>query len=91
MQDSAGKPVKEADRGNNWLASARSNMDKYVTRSPARIDFPLAEEIDPVRKTERVVLKAWTEERFTAIGFAIVMVLLLLMVVIVGPPPTGSS
>eukprot|EP00252_Welwitschia_mirabilis_P006800 TRINITY_DN176_c0_g1_i3.p1 TRINITY_DN176_c0_g1~~TRINITY_DN176_c0_g1_i3.p1 ORF type:complete len:171 (-),score=29.13 TRINITY_DN176_c0_g1_i3:1276-1788(-) len=42
------------------------NMEKYVTRNPKRIDYPLSKEIDPFRKAEKTALGPWTSTKFTA-------------------------
>ncbi|XP_057846481.1 uncharacterized protein LOC131056149 [Cryptomeria japonica] len=53
------------------------DIEKYVTRNPRPSDYPLSEEIDPLRKTERSVLDAWTNPKFTVVGFSIVVGLLI--------------
>lgn len=62
------------------------DMDKYVTRGPQRSDYPLSEEIDPLKVTERSALGFWTDSKFTMAGFGVIMGLFIYMVVIVGAP-----
>lgn len=63
------------------------DMEKYVNRKPTHSKFPLSEEIDPLRKTERAALDVWTDPKFTLAGVGVVVGLFVYMVVIVGPPP----
>jgi hypothetical protein len=65
-----------------------SNMEQYVSRSPSQADYPLSEEIDPLKRSERQLLSAWTNPRFTYAGFGVVAILFVYMAVIVGPPPS---
>eukprot|EP00246_Nothoceros_aenigmaticus_P016006 TRINITY_DN6996_c0_g1_i1.p1 TRINITY_DN6996_c0_g1~~TRINITY_DN6996_c0_g1_i1.p1 ORF type:complete len:152 (-),score=8.33 TRINITY_DN6996_c0_g1_i1:197-652(-) len=64
------------------------DMEKYVSRRPTRSDYPLSEEVDPLRKTERSALGVWTDPRFTYAGFGVLLGLFVYMVIIVGPPPS---
>ena len=41
--------------------------DKYVSWNPRRSKFPLSEEVDPIKRTERSNLKLWTSPRFTLV------------------------
>lgn len=63
------------------------DMEKYVTRRPQRSNYPLSEEIDPLKRTERSTLGFWTDSKFTMAGFGIILGLFIYMVVIVGAPP----
>lgn len=63
------------------------DMEKYVNRRPTHSRFPLSEETDPMRKTERAALDFWTDPKFTLAGVGVVVGLFVYMVVIVGPPP----
>lgn len=63
-------------------------MEKYVSRSPQQSNFPMAEELDPFRRTEKTALNFWTNPKFTYAGFGVIFALFLYMVVIVGPPPS---
>jgi hypothetical protein len=63
------------------------DMDQYVSRKPNHSKYPLSEEVDPLRRTERGTLNAWTDPKFTVAGFGVIVGLFLYMVVIVGPPP----
>ncbi|KAH9327621.1 hypothetical protein KI387_007799, partial [Taxus chinensis] len=53
------------------------DMQKYVSRDPRPSDYPLSEEIDPFRKTEKSALNVWTNPKFTLAGFIIVVGLLI--------------
>ncbi|KAL2514406.1 Uncharacterized protein Fot_28377 [Forsythia ovata] len=39
--------------------------DKYVSWNPRRSEFPLSEEVDPIKRTERSNLRFWTSPSFT--------------------------
>lgn len=58
--------------------------DKYVSWNPRRSEFPLSEEVDPIKRTERSNLMLWTSPRFTLAG-AIVIVTFLLVYTILAP------
>lgn len=58
--------------------------DKYVTWNPRRSDYPLSEEVDPIKRTEKSNLMLWTSPRFTLAG-AIVIVTFLLVYTILFP------
>ncbi|KMS97009.1 hypothetical protein BVRB_7g179570 [Beta vulgaris subsp. vulgaris] len=58
--------------------------NKYVTWNPRRSNYPLSEEVDPIKRTERSNLMLWTSPRFT-LGVAIVIVSLLLLYTILAP------
>uniref|UniRef100_A0A804LVF1 Uncharacterized protein n=1 Tax=Zea mays TaxID=4577 RepID=A0A804LVF1_MAIZE len=60
--------------------------DKYVTWNPRRSEYPLSEEVDPIKRTERSNLMLWTSPQFTLVG-AIIIVLTLLIYTLVVPPP----
>ncbi|XP_078446972.1 2,3-bisphosphoglycerate-independent phosphoglycerate mutase [Wolffia australiana] len=62
------------------------DMNKYVTWNPRRSDYPLAEEVDPIKKTERFNLRLWTSPQFTLFG-AIIIVSFLLLYTVLSPPP----
>lgn len=64
------------------------DMDKYVSRRPTRSDYPLSEEVDPLRKSERSALGVWTDPRFTYAGIGVIVGLFVYMVIIIGPPPS---
>ncbi|KAF5741636.1 hypothetical protein HS088_TW10G00640 [Tripterygium wilfordii] len=70
-------------RGKNNLFSQFS-PNKYVSWNPKRSNYPLSEEIDPIKKTERSNLMLWTSPRFTLAG-AIVLVTFLLVYTILSP------
>jgi len=52
-------------------------MEKYVSRDPRPSDYPLSEEVDPIRRSERSVLGFWTNSKFTLVGLGIVVGLLI--------------
>ncbi|XP_011077387.1 uncharacterized protein LOC105161412 [Sesamum indicum] len=58
--------------------------NKYVSWNPRRSEFPLSEEVDPIKRTERSNLMLWTSPRFTLAG-AIVIVSFLLVYTILSP------
>ncbi|XP_030450073.1 uncharacterized protein LOC115672403 [Syzygium oleosum] len=58
--------------------------DKYVSWNPRRSDYPLSEEVDPIKRTERSNLRLWTSPRFTLVG-AILIVTFLLVYTILAP------
>ena len=58
--------------------------DKYVSWNPRRSDFPLSEEVDPIKRTERSNLKLWTSPSFTLV-VAILIVSFLLLYTILAP------
>ncbi|BAF11682.1 uncharacterized protein [Oryza sativa Japonica Group] len=59
--------------------------NKYVSWNPRRSEYPLSEEVDPIRRTERSNLMLWTSPKFTLV-MAIVIVSTLLIYTIVVPP-----
>lgn len=58
--------------------------NKYVTWNPRRSEYPLSEEVDPIKQTERSNLMLWTSPQFTLVG-AIIIVLTLLIYTLVVP------
>ncbi|KAJ8430086.1 hypothetical protein Cgig2_008533 [Carnegiea gigantea] len=60
------------------------NPDKYVTWNPRPSNYPLSEEVDPIKRTEKSNLMLWTSPTFTLFG-AIVVVSLLLIYTLVAP------
>ena len=58
--------------------------DKYVNWNPRDSDYPLSEEVDPIKRTERLNLMLWTSPKFTLAG-AIVMVSMLLIYTLLAP------
>ncbi|KAL0555520.1 hypothetical protein IC582_009468 [Cucumis melo] len=58
--------------------------DKYVSWNPRRSEYPLSEEVDPIKRTERSNLMLWTSPRFTLAG-AIVIIIFLLVYTILAP------
>lgn len=70
-----------------WSFFSMFDMDKYVTRAPQNREYPLSEETDPFKRTERATLRFWTDPKFTLAGFGVIVGLFIYMVVIVGAPP----
>ncbi|KAG5043727.1 hypothetical protein AAZX31_03G158200 [Glycine max] len=58
--------------------------DKYVSWNPRRSEFPLSEEVDPIKRTERSNLSFWNSPTFT-LGGAIIIVTFLLLYTILAP------
>ncbi|XVE96770.1 hypothetical protein REPUB_Repub02eG0251400 [Reevesia pubescens] len=58
--------------------------DKYVTWNPKQSNYPLSEEVDPIKRTERSNLMLWTSPGFTLVG-AILIVSFLLLYTILAP------
>lgn len=58
--------------------------NKYVTWNPRRSNYPLSEEVDPIKRAERSNLMFWTSPGFTLAG-AIVLVTFLLVYTILAP------
>ncbi|KAG5253152.1 Thioredoxin protein [Salix suchowensis] len=58
--------------------------NKYVTWNPKRSNYPLSEEVDPIKRTERSNLRIWTGPEFTLVG-AIIIVTVLLVYTILAP------
>ncbi|KGN58925.1 uncharacterized protein LOC101211971 [Cucumis sativus] len=58
--------------------------NKYVSWNPRRSEYPLSEEVDPIKRTERSNLMLWTSPRFTLAG-AIVIITFLLVYTILAP------
>lgn len=59
--------------------------NKYVSWNPRRSEYPLSEEVDPIKRTERSNLKFWTSSEFT-LGGAVVLVTFLLLYTLLAPP-----
>ncbi|KAK4755295.1 hypothetical protein SAY87_009052 [Trapa incisa] len=70
-------------RGKKTLFSEFS-PDKYVSWNPRRSNYPLSEEVDPIKRTERSNLMLWTSTGFTLVG-AIILVTFLLIYTILAP------
>ncbi|XP_010937781.1 uncharacterized protein [Elaeis guineensis] len=56
--------------------------DKYVSWNPRRSEYPLSEEVDPIKRTERSNLQLWTSPKFTLVGAIIVVSMLLIYTLI---------
>ncbi|KAM3217419.1 putative protein isoform X2 [Capsicum chacoense] len=51
--------------------------NKYVTWNPKRSDYPLSEEVDPIKRAEKSNLMLWTSPQFTLVGAIIIVTFLL--------------
>ncbi|KAG8648476.1 uncharacterized protein LOC110620329 [Manihot esculenta] len=56
--------------------------NKYVSWNPRRSDYPLSEEVDPIKRTERSNLMLWTSPRFTLVGAILVVTFLLVYTIL---------
>ncbi|CAH9099036.1 unnamed protein product [Cuscuta epithymum] len=61
-----------------------SQFNKYVTWNPRRSNYPLSEEIDPIKRTEKLNLNLWTSSQFT-LAVTILIVTFLLIYTIIFP------
>ncbi|CAL1399208.1 unnamed protein product [Linum trigynum] len=57
--------------------------NKYVTWNPKPSDYPLSEEVDPIKRTERSNLRLWTSPRFTLVGAIVIVSFLLIYTILV--------
>lgn len=88
--DSAWKSYSRASggkKGKKGLFSFMDNMEQYVTRSPGKSDFPMAEEVNPFKRTEKRALDVWTSPQFTFAGMGVLVALFVYVGIVVGPPP----
>ena len=58
--------------------------NKYVSWNPRRSEYPLSEEVNPIKRTDRSNLMLWTSPSFT-LGGAVVIVTFLLVYTILAP------
>lgn len=63
---------------------SKFSPDKFVSWNPKRSNYPLSEEVDPIKRIERSNLMLWTSPRFTLVG-AIIIVTFLLVYAILAP------
>ncbi|KAI5665349.1 hypothetical protein M9H77_24672 [Catharanthus roseus] len=56
--------------------------DKYVTWNPRRSNYPLSEEVDPIKRTEKSNLMLWTSPRFTLYGAILIVTFLLIYTIL---------
>ncbi|CAM6087040.1 unnamed protein product [Calypogeia fissa] len=82
--DKAWSSFKKPQKRKSFLTI---DMEKYVSRQPKHSNYPLSEEVDPLRKSERSLLGAWTSMKFTYAFVVVIIGLVVYMVIIVGPPP----
>ncbi|XP_021289563.1 uncharacterized protein LOC110420537 [Herrania umbratica] len=61
---------------------SRFSPDKYVTWNPRQSNYPLSEEVDPIKRTERSNLTLWTSPGFTLVGATIIVAFLLLYTIL---------
>jgi len=57
--------------------------NKYVTWNPKRSNYPLSEEVDPIKRAERSNLRLWTGPEFTLVGAIIIVTFLLVYTIVV--------
>lgn len=57
--------------------------NKYVTWNPKRSNYPLSEEVDPIKRAERSNLRLWTSPEFTLVGAIIIVTFLLVYTIVV--------
>ncbi|XP_054801031.1 uncharacterized protein LOC129305122 [Prosopis cineraria] len=89
--DNGDKFSRDWDRAwSNFRKQGRKSLfsqfspDKYVSWNPRRSEFPISEETDPIKRTERSNLMLWTSPGFTLVG-AILIVSFLLLYTILAP------
>ncbi|KAF3442080.1 hypothetical protein FNV43_RR15996 [Rhamnella rubrinervis] len=80
--DKAWKSFRKQGKKKSLFSQFSPN--KYVSWNPRRSNYPLSEEVDPIKRTERSNLMLWTSPRFTLAG-AIVLVTFLLVYTILAP------
>ncbi|XP_015086426.1 uncharacterized protein LOC107029514 [Solanum pennellii] len=51
--------------------------NKYVTWNPKRSEYPLSEEVDPIKRAEKSNLMLWTSPQFTLVGAIVIVTFLL--------------
>ncbi|RWR76894.1 hypothetical protein CKAN_00535800 [Cinnamomum micranthum f. kanehirae] len=61
------------------------NPNKYVSWNPRRSEYPLSEEPNPIKRTERLNLMLWTSPKFTLAGAIVVVTLLLIYTLLALP------
>eukprot|EP00268_Persea_americana_P011306 TRINITY_DN14779_c0_g1_i2.p1 TRINITY_DN14779_c0_g1~~TRINITY_DN14779_c0_g1_i2.p1 ORF type:complete len:100 (+),score=14.71 TRINITY_DN14779_c0_g1_i2:277-576(+) len=61
------------------------NPNKYVSWNPRRSEYPLSEEPNPIKRTERFNLMLWTSPKFTLAGAIVVVTLLLIYTLLALP------
>ncbi|KAH7513024.1 uncharacterized protein LOC125419698 [Ziziphus jujuba] len=71
-------------QGKKKTLFSQFSPNKYVSWNPKRSNYPLSEEVDPIKRTERSNLMLWTSPRFTLVG-AIILVTFLLVYTILAP------
>lgn len=82
--DKAWSSFKKPQKRKSFL---KLDMEQYVSRQPKHSNFPLSEEVDPLKRSERSLLGAWTSMKFTYALVVVIVGLVVYMVIIVGPPP----
>lgn len=76
--DNAWKVFKKQGKKKKKPFFKQFSPNKYVTWNPRQTNYPLSEEVDPIKRTERSNLRLWTSPEFT-LGGAIVIVTFLLV------------
>ncbi|KAK4349046.1 hypothetical protein RND71_031801 [Anisodus tanguticus] len=76
--DKAWSSFKKQNR-KNFFSNIFSQFspNKYVTWNPRRSDYPLSEEVDPIKRAEKSNLMLWTSPQFTLIGAIVIVTFLL--------------
>ncbi|CAN6471029.1 unnamed protein product [Victoria cruziana] len=84
------KPTTDWDRA--WAAFKKGGKkksifsqftpNKYVTWNPRPSDYPVSEEIDPIKRTEKSNLMLWTSPKFTLVLASIIVTLLLIYTIL---------
>ncbi|KAL6133332.1 hypothetical protein ACLB2K_065569 [Fragaria x ananassa] len=80
--DKAWSNIKKQKKNKKGFFSQFS-PNKYVTWDPRPSDYPLSEEVDPIKRTERSNLMLWTSPRFTLAGAIVIVTFLLVYTIIV--------
>ncbi|KAJ8538320.1 hypothetical protein K7X08_014860 [Anisodus acutangulus] len=76
--DKAWSSFKKQNR-KNFFSNIFSQFspNKYVTWNPRRSDYPLSEEVDPIKRAEKSNLMLWTSPQFTLVGAIVIVTFLL--------------
>ncbi|RAL45213.1 hypothetical protein DM860_014623 [Cuscuta australis] len=56
--------------------------DRYVTWNPTRSNYPPSEEVDPIKRSEKLNLNLWTSPQFTIAVTILILVFLLVYTVV---------
>ncbi|XP_059305718.1 uncharacterized protein LOC132057237 [Lycium ferocissimum] len=76
--DKAWSSFKKQNRKNIFSnIFSQFSPNKYVTWNPRRSDYPLSEEVDPIKRAEKSNLMLWTSPKFTLVGAIVIVTFLL--------------